>query len=55
LHGREVFNTSVALIKKACLETMQNQPQILTYHEYILKFEESYGMMMENPNLELGV
>lgn len=54
LHGREVFNKSVALIKKACLQSMQTQPQILTYAEYISKFEESYGMMMENPNLELG-
>lgn len=46
LHGREVFERSVDLIRRACIECMNRQPQLLTYDEYAMKFSESYGMMM---------
>lgn len=48
LHGEEVFEKSVALIRAACLKKMKNQPRLLTYHENIMKFEESYGMLLKN-------
>lgn len=54
LHGREVFEASTKLIKRACLTNMNRQPMILTYNEYMETFESSYGQIMENPNLELG-
>ena len=53
LHGKEVFEHSTKLIKSACLTHMTRQPMILTYNEYIETFENSYGQLMENPNLEL--
>lgn len=46
LHGKEVFEESVGKIRRACLKKMIAQPQILTYEEYVLRFEESYGMNM---------
>lgn len=53
LHGRNVFENSTKMIKRACLSSMTRQPMILTYEEYIETFENSYGQLMENSNLEL--
>lgn len=53
LHGKEVFTCSTKMIKSACLTHMIRQPMILTYDEYIETFENSYGQLMENLNLEL--
>ena len=53
LHGRDVFENSTKMIKRACLSSMTRQPMILTYEEYIETFENSYGQLMENSNLEL--
>lgn len=48
LHGREVFEQSTKMIKRACIDSMNRQPIILTYNEYVETFENSYGQMMEN-------
>lgn len=55
LHGRDVFEKSTKMIKRACLTHMIRQPMILTYDEYVEFFSNSYGQLMENPNPELRV
>lgn len=52
LHGQDIFEQSVSLIKRATIKKLQTQPQILTYYEYVEIFETSYGMSAPQENLD---